>query len=74
MCETYLGPGTVNIAVVEEKERFVGRGRGTHVAEDDAVNCKAVSMIEFEKEYGDILCACGSPSSMETISGNLSKP
>lgn len=48
--ETYLGPGTVDIAVVEEKERLVGRGGGTHVAKDDAVNCKPVSIIDIKEE------------------------
>lgn len=36
--EAYLGPSTVDIGVVQEKERLVGRGGRSHVAKNNAVN------------------------------------
>jgi hypothetical protein len=36
--------------VVEEEKRLVGGSSGTHVTEDDTVDCEDVSMEEKTKE------------------------
>jgi hypothetical protein len=35
---TYLGPDAVNIGVVQEEKRLVGRRGRSHITEDDAVD------------------------------------
>lgn len=50
-----LGPGSVNIGVVEEEERLIGRGGRAHVAKDDAVNLRMRQALEHRVHIGIVV-------------------
>lgn len=50
-----LGPDTVDIGVVKEEERLIGRSSGTHITEDDAVNYRHVSICRSKVHGDDVL-------------------